>query len=277
LARQGWQVELLEVDAGGRVDHAHVDAAIAPANCRLLSMMAVNNETGVRHDLVAIGELAHKHGVLYHCDATQLAGRRALDWADWPVDLLSLSGHKLGAPAGVGALIVRRGTPFQAPLAGHQEQGLRSGTENVAGIVGLGAAAAVAGARIAAADRVRGLRDRLWQGIHETIADVHRNGDVAPDRESGHVLNLCVDGAPGELVAMGLDLENVAVSTGSACTSGTLEPSHVLLAMGDDSERWRTRCRTAIRLSLGPENTADDVARVLQVLPLVVLRVRDAS
>ncbi len=272
LAGQGWTVRRAPVDHQSHLQADALDEALAAPDSRLVSLMAVNNETGVRHDIDTIARRAHANDTLFHCDATQAVGRLPVDLSTTPVDLLSLSGHKFGAPAGIGALFVRRGTPFEAPLTGHQEHGLRPGTENMPGIIALGAAAAAAPSRIATGATIRHLRDRLWQGIQARIDGATRNGPNDPTAESGHVLNVSFDHTPGDLLAMALDLEGVAVSTGSACTSGTLAPSHVLLAMGPDEATWRTRCKNAIRFSLGPENTEQDIDRVLDILPPVMKR-----
>ena len=273
-ASHGWQIDWLEVDGQGQLDLAEVAAALSRPTSRLLSLMAVNNETGLRHPTQELAVLARRHGLVHHCDATQAVGRQVVDVAAWGVDLLSLSGHKLGAPAGVGALIVRRGTTFKPPLEGHQEQGVRPGSENLLGIAALAAAAAAAPERIARSDAIRALRDRAWSGIEASIDGVQRHGAVPAADESGHILNIGFDGVPGDLLAMALDLEEIAVSTGSACSSGTLAPSHVLLAMAGEDPARRRSCAEAIRLGLGPETHAEEIKRLLGVLPVLVERIR---
>lgn len=278
-SKAGWQLLWLDVNRHGALDLDAVERLLSGAPGAtpggLLSLMAVNNETGLCHPTAPLAALARRHGLVHHCDATQAVGRLAVDMCAWDLDLLSLSGHKFGAPAGVGALVIRRGATFAPPVAGHQEHGMRAGTENLLGIAALGAAAAAAPARLAQAERVRALRDHAWQVLAATISGARRNGAEA--NESGHILNVAFADVPGDLLAMALDLEDVSVSTGSACTSGTLAPSHVLLAMaGDDPVRQRG-CAEAIRISLGPDTTAAEVDRLLILLPDVVERIRQRA
>lgn len=272
----GGCVDWLGVDPQGRVDLEQAEALIARRPVTLLSCMAVNNELGVRNPTEKLSELARRAGALHHCDATQALGRVPVDVRAWGVDLLTISGHKIGAPAGVGALYVRQGAPFAPPASGHQERGLRGGTENLLGVVGLGVAAARIGERLAAAQRVRTLRDRLWLGVQALVPDVTRNGAVAAHEETGQTLNLSFAGVPGDRLLMALDLEDIAASAGAACASGSLEPSHVLMAMGNGDAAWQARARQAVRFSLGPESTEQDIARLLAVLPALVARIRGA-
>lgn len=275
LESEGVTVQRIGVDAQGRLDLPAMAEALAQPDVRLVSIMAVNNELGTVLPVAAVAALARARGILVHCDATQAAGRMALDFQSLGADLASLSGHKFGGPPGVGVLWLRRGVAVRAVQPGHQEQGLRAGTENVIGIAGTGVAAAALGERLAAVDRVRALRDKLWQGLRN-LPGVARNGDVPVDEESGHTLNVSFAGIEGAALLMALDLEDVYASSGAACSSGSLEPSHVLMALGDGSPQARTKARGAIRFSLGPENTADEVARVLAILPALLARVRAA-
>jgi cysteine desulfurase len=222
----------------------------------------------------AIAAALHGRGVLVHTDAAQAAGRLPLDVAALGVDLLSLSAHKLGGPAGVGALWVRRGVRLTPQLTGGpQERGRRAGTENVAGIAGLGAAARLARTELAAAAAAAAaLVERLWAGIRARIPGVRRHGPAAGPRLP-NTLNVGFAGATGESLLALLDLAGVAVSLGSACAAGSAEPSHVLLAMGLDRET----ARSGIRFSVGPATAAADVDRVLDLLPGLVAQVRAAG
>jgi cysteine desulfurase len=268
LAAEGVRTREVAVDAQGRLQLDDLAVALAEPGVRLVSVMAVNNELGGVLPVAEAVRLARQHGVLVHCDATQALGRIPVSPAAWDVDLLSVSAHKIGGPTGAGALWVRRGVPLRALQVGHQEQGLRAGTENLLGVVGFGAAAAHLPRRLAAAGHVRSLRDRLWQGLRE-IPGARRNGERESDAESGHILHVSFADVPGATLVMALDLEGVAVSAGSACSAGTLEPSHVLLACGD-----RQRAVEGVRLSLGPETTEAEVAQVVALVPAVVARVR---
>jgi cysteine desulfurase len=250
--RLGFHVTYLPVDAQGQVDPAAVEAAITPRTL-LVSVMHANNETGVLQPIAAIAALAHRRGVLLHTDAAQSVGKLPVDVAALGVDLLALAGHKLYAPKGIGVLYVRRGTVLDPFVhgAGH-EGGRRAGTENVAGIVGLGAACAVAQARLPADQpRLTALRDRLEQAL--VGAGWVRNGH--PTERLPNTLNVSLPGAEGEDVLARAPA--VAASTGSACHSGHTQPSPVLLAMGIS----RARALGAVRLSLGRWTTAADVDR----------------
>jgi cysteine desulfurase len=232
--------------------------------------MHANNEIGTVQPLQACAALAHARGVLVHTDAVQSTGKMPTLVDELGVDLLSLSGHKIHGPKGTGALYVRRGTALDAILTGGpQEHGLRGGTEHVAAIVGLGAAAQLATAHRTAAMRgVAALRDRLEQGILATIPEVRVNGATAPRLST--TASLSFKGVDGQSLVVALDLHGVAISTGSACSSGSLEPSHVLIAMGLADE-W---LRGTVRFSLGPSNTAIEVDAVLRLLPPIVSRLR---
>jgi len=238
----------------------------------LVSVLWANNETGVLQDLDAIGAAVKARGALLHADATQAVGKIPLDWATLPVDLLSLSGHKFGAPKGVGALVVRRGLALEPLLqGGPQERRRRGGTENVPGIAGLGAACALAARELP--ERVAGwgaLRDRLWEGLRSKVPRVRRNGSA--QRVLPNTLSVEFEDTPGEVLLQVLDLEGVSVSAGAACASGSIEPSRVLLAMGRTPEQ----ARGSLRLSLGHGVDAAQIDRVIALLPDLVSRVRGA-
>jgi cysteine desulfurase len=237
----------------------------------LVSIALANGEVGVLHDVSGAAEVAHVHGALVHTDAAQAAGRMPIDVTDLGVDLLSLSAHKLGGPSGVGALWIRPGVSLRSLLAGGaQERGRRAGTENAAGIVGFGAAAAAARDEVKdAAARMRRGRDLLWTLLHADIPDLERNG--APwDVTLPNTLNVTVPGISGESLLVLLDLGGIAASLGSACAAGSVEPSHVLLAMGADA----ARARSGLRLSLGPDTTEADVRRAAAVIATAVHRIR---
>jgi len=272
VAVEGAQVTCVGVAPSGLPDTQAWTAALQ-SGATLASAMAVNNELGVVSPLAALAESAHAAGALFHVDLTQAVGRIPLNLRTWGVDLASLSGHKLGAPAGVGVLWVRRGVIVRAVQGGHQEQGLRAGTENLCGIAGLGAAATMVSERLASIPRQRELRDQLWQGLR-AIDGCQRHGEVDAAHETGQTLNVRFAGVEGASLLMALDLEDIAVSSGAACASGSLEPSHVLLALGEATPAWRDAARGAVRFSLGPETSAADIDRVLAVLPALVARIR---
>jgi cysteine desulfurase len=238
-----------------------------------VSAIFANNETGVIQPVAEIAALAKSHGALVHTDATQAVGKIPVDVGPLPVDLLSLSAHKLNGPKGVGCLVVRGGLAFEPLLhGGPQERRRRGGTENVAGIAGLGAACALAAAELPtrAVEQAR-LRDRLWSGIREKIARVRRNG--CEDAVLPNTLNVEFEGVAGELLLQALDLEGVAVSAGAACASGSIDPSPVLLAMGRSS----AQARGSLRLSVGHGVSEAQIDRVLLLLPDLVERARRAG
>ena len=271
LAKRGWTTTLLPVGRSGVVDPADLEAAVSDRTA-LVSVMHANNEIGTVQPIARLAAVAHAHGALFHTDAVQSAGKIPIDVAALGVDLLSISAHKFNGPKGVGALWVRRGMRLVAPTTGgRQERNRRAGTENVPAVVGLGAAAALAGGKLAAeAARLGALRDRLEAGLIERVPDaaVNGSGERVPN-----TTNVSFPGVEAEALLIALDLEGVAVSTGSACSSGTLEPSHVLRAMGLTPRR----AQSSIRFSLGLGNTAADVERVLDVLPPLVARLRALS
>lgn len=255
LAAEGVVAHEIAVDRQGRLQCDDLGAALAAGQVDLVSVVAVGSELGSRYPIAALAALAHRHGALLHTDAAQAWGRVAVDVTEWHADLVSLSGHKIGGPMGTGALWVRRGVRLSATQPGHQEQGLRAGTENVIGFAGMGAAAACLPDRLAAYAAVRELRDRLWHRLSEgpdaaTLPPLLRWGDVSPDDETGHVLTLGWHGIAAATLVMALDLAGVAASAGSACSSGTTEPSALLRAMAGREDA--ARAGEAVRFSLGP-------------------------
>jgi cysteine desulfurase len=268
----GAAVTVVGVDAGGRVAPEDVVAA-CDGRPALVSVGLANGEVGAVAPVAAFAAALAGSGAVVHTDAAQAAGRLPMDVRVLGVDLLSLSSHKLGGPAGVGALWVRSGTALEAQLrGGPQERGRRAGTENVAALAGFGAAARVAAASLVeTAAHLDALTERLWQGLAARVPGVVRNGPVSAPRLP-NTLNVTVPGCTGESLLVLLDLAGVAASLGSACAAGAPEPSHVLLAMGRD----RDAARNGLRLSLGPETTTADVERVLELLPRLVGQVRGA-
>lgn len=261
LGRHGWQVDYLPADAQGRVRLDALEAELAAGDVRLVSVMAANNETGVIQPVAEVAERVSAAGALLHCDAVQLAGKVAIKPNDLGAQLLTLSAHKLNGPKGIGALIVDRAVDLDPlVIGGGQEAGRRAGTENVPAIVGFGAAAVAASQGIEArAAELGELRDRLERGLAALP------GITIFGREAERLTNTCqlgVAGMDGETVQMSLDRQGIAVATGSACHSGSGEPSHVLKAMGIED----TLARSAIRVSLGRGNTAADVDALLTAL-----------
>ena len=272
LAKRGWRVTFVPVDRSGIVSVEAVTAALSD-DTALVSVMHANNEIGTVQPVAAIADAAHARGALVHTDAVQTAGKMPIDVRALGVDLLSLSAHKFYGPKGTGALWIRRGVrlvPFMT--GGRQERSRRAGTENVAGIAGLGVAAMLAKQKMATeAPRLEALRDRLERGILAGVPDSERNGAATP--RVPNTTNISVDRIEAESLLIGLDLEGVAVSSGSACSSGTLEPSHVLKAMGLP----HARTLGSIRFSLGASNTEADVDRVIAVLPALVEKLRNLT
>ena len=269
LSKQGWTTTLVRVDASGVVTPEQLAEAITDQTA-LVSVMHANNEIGTIQPIADLARLAHARGAVFHTDAVQSVGKLPVDVRALDIDLLSLSAHKLNGPKGVGALWVRRGTRLTSQTTGgKQERNRRAGTENVPAIVGLGAAARRALDKGSAeTDRVAALRDRLERGILAGVPGTVVNGD--PARRVPNTCNISFDRVEAESLLIALDLDDVAVSTGSACSSGTLEPSHVLRAMGFSPHRTQN----SIRFSLGLGNTADEVDRVVAVLPGIVDRLR---
>lgn len=273
LEASGCEVTYVPVDGRCQVDPDDVRRALRP-NTRLITIMMANNETGVLQPVEEIGKVAAEADVYFHTDAVQAAGKVAIDVKRIACDLLSISGHKMHAPQGVGALYVRKGTILR-PLfyGGSHERSRRAGTENVPGIVALGKAAELAQQAFARGDlkRMSALRDRLEQTILREVEATGVNGQGAP--RVPNTTSIYFDYIEGEALVIALDLKGLAVSTGAACSSGALEPSHVLTAMGLPPER----ARGSLRFSLGKQTTADDVDFALQLLPATVGRLRELS
>ena len=272
LERQGYHVERLPVDANGRLDLEKAQRFIDDRTA-IVSIMWANNETGNLQPVKELAELAHRHGALFHTDAVQAVGKVPMDLSEGWVDFLSLSGHKLHAPKGVGALYVKRGVRFHPfVLGGHQETGRRAGTENVASIVGLGKAAELADKNISHENTVvRALRDRLESGLVAAVPNTRVNGDI--EHRLPNTTNISFEYIEGESILMLLDQHGICASSGSACTTGSLEPSHVLRAMGLPY----TAAHGAIRFSLSRYNTKEEVDFVLEKLPPIIARLREIS
>jgi cysteine desulfurase len=272
LARQGYQIVEVPVDAKGRLDMDYLTDAV-DHDTALVSIMWANNETGNIYPVEKIAAIAHRFGALFHTDAVQAVGKIPMNMSESQIDMLSLSGHKLHAPKGVGALFVRRGVRFRPFLiGGHQERSRRGGTENVLGIVALGKAAEQAAQSISHEnDYVKGLRDRLEQGIVSRIPKIRINGDTENRLPNTSLISF--EFIEGESILMLLDQYGICASSGSACTTGSLEPSHVLRAMGVPY----TAAHGAIRFSLSRYNTEEEVDFVLEVLPPVIEKLRSYS
>lgn len=274
LEKNGFEVTYLPVDKDGMLDLAELEAAITDKTI-LITVMWANNETGNLFPIDAIGEIAGRHKVRFHTDAVQAIGKVPVDVKAAKVDMLVLSGHKIGAPKGVGALYLRRGTRMTRFMhGGHQERNRRAGTHNVAGIVGLGVACELA--RINQEKDyayVRRLRDKLEQGILSTVPDVKLNGHPDPDLRLPNTLNVSFNFIEGESLLLFFDMKGIAASSGSACTSGSLEPSHVMQAMGVDI----VLAHSSVRFSFSAENTEEEVDYILAELPPIVQRLRDMS
>ena len=273
LEETGCEVAYVPVDGRGLVDPDDVRRALRPET-KLISIMMANNETGVLQRVEEIGKIAGEAEVFFHTDAVQAAGKIPIDVKRIGCDALSISGHKMHAPQGVGALYVRRGTRIQ-PLfyGGRHERSRRAGTENVPGIVALGRAAELAmqGFERKDDEKMSLLRDRLQRGILAQVEEAGVNGDGV--ERVPNTSNCYFDHIDGESMVIALDLKGLAVSTGSACSSGAIEPSHVLTAMGLSNDR----ARASIRFSLGKQNTAEDVDIALALIPETVTRLRELS
>jgi cysteine desulfurase len=272
LARRGFEVTYLPVDGYGLVDPEEVEKAVTD-NTIMVSVMHANNEIGTIEAIRGIAEIAHKRGIYFHTDAVQTVGHIPVDVNELGVDLLSISAHKLYGPKGVGALYVRSGTRMVSFIhGGGQERGRRAGTENVPAIVGFGKAIGIAEAE-AAKERKRllPLRDKLITGLCERIDNIRLNGH--PTRRLPNNVNVSIDFVEGESMLINLDLEGIAASSGSACSSGALEPSHVLSALGLPPEQ----AFGSLRFTLGRETVEEDIDRVLEILPQIVARLRSMS
>ena len=272
LERQGREVVYIPVDGRGRLDMAALKAAV-DENTAIVSAMWANNETGTIFPVGEIAKIAHAAGALFHTDAVQAAGKVPIDVDALEIDFLSISGHKLHAPKGVGALYVRRGIRFsQLLFGGHQELGRRGGTENVTSVIGLGKACELAYSKMDEEPRrLAALRDDLEEKVKAVIPQVHVNGDL--DSRLPNTSSISFDGIEGESILMLLNMYNICASSGSACTTGSLEPSHVMRAMGIPY----TSAHGTIRFSLSGYNTQEEVDKVVEVLPPIIARLREIS
>ena len=272
LEKQGFEVTYLPVDEYGMVNPRDVEAAITDQTI-LISIMAANNEIGTIQPIAEIGKIAREHKIIFHCDAVQAVGAIPVDVDAWHVDMLSLSGHKFHGPKGVGALYIRTGTKVEQFMhGGAQERGRRATTENVPGVVGMAAALEKAAENLEENGmRLIYLRDKLIHGILDTIPYTRLNGHSL-NRLPGNV-NVSIQFVEGEALLLRLDLAGIAASSGSACTSGSLDPSHVLLAIGLPHEV----AHGSLRLSLTDTNTEEEVDEVLRVLPDIVKKLRAMS
>ena len=272
LERQGFKVTYLPVDKSGLVDPEEIKRAITNKTI-LISVMHANNEVGTIEPIVEIGKIAKEKEIYFHTDAVQTVGHIPMNVDEFEVDLLAMSAHKLYGPKGVGALYVRQGTritPFMH--GGGQERGHRASTENVPAIVGFGTAAEIAQREIdKEVESLIPLRDKFIQGLFERIAQIHLNGH--PWQRLPNNVNVSIEFVEGESLLISLDLEGIVASSGSACSSDALEPSHVLLALGLPGEL----ARGSLRFSLGRGTTEEEVGRVLEVLPRIVTRLRSIS
>ncbi|MBI4562878.1 MAG: cysteine desulfurase NifS [Candidatus Rokubacteria bacterium] len=272
LELQGFAVTYLPVDQYGLVEPEEVRRALRPDTI-LITIMHANSEVGTIEPAEAIGRIAKEHGIPFHTDAVQTFGKIPIDVHAFGIDLLSFSSHKIYGPKGVAGLYIRRGTKMvSVQHGGEHERRRRAGTENVPGIVGFGKAVEVRARDMESeAERVTELRNRLWEGIRGRVSEVRLNGH--PVRRLPGTLNMCFRHVESESIVLGLDLKGVGVSAGSACTSGNVEPSHVLVAMGVPLD-W---AMGALRATLGRSNSAEDIEYVLEVLPPVVERLRSLS
>jgi cysteine desulfurase len=272
LGRRGWRVTILPVDASGIVSVDRLREAVTDETA-LVSVMHANNEIGTIQPIAELAAVAHERAALFHTDAVQSAGKIPVDVRALGVDLLTIAGHKIYGPKGTGALWIKRGVRLISPITGgKQERSRRAGTENVPALVGLGVAATVARTKMASeAPRLAALRDRLEAGVLGTVPGSDRNGAATP--RVPNTANLSIDRVEAESLLIGLDLAGIAVSSGSACSSGTLEPSHVLKAMGLP----HARTLGSIRFSLGAANTQADIDRVIEALPPIVEKLRSLT
>ena len=272
LEKRGVSVTLVRISPSGVVDPADIKRALRPDTV-LISVMHANNELGTIQPLEEIGRIARERDIYFHTDAVQAVGKVPVNVETLGVDLLSLSAHKLHGPKGIGALYIRRGTILQPLLhGGHDERDRRPGTENVPGIVGLGMAAELARQQLETeAGRIASLRDRLEEGIRQRVPGMRVNGDRT--RRLPTTTNLCFAGVEGEALVIALDLRGVACATGAACSSGSVEPSHVLVAIGRSPEE----ARSSVRFSLGRFTTDEDIDYTLEMLPPVVERLRSVT
>jgi cysteine desulfurase len=274
LRAAGHAITYVAVDRAGRVAPGAVEDALRPETA-LVSVGMANGEVGVLQPIAEIGRRMRRRGVPFHVDAVQAAGRIPVAVDEIGADLLSLSAHKLGGPQGIGALYVRTGTELRRQIAGGpQERELRGGTENTIGALGFGVAARLARERIdTEAKRQAELVRSLWERIREIVPDASRNGPAAWDETAPNTLNVSFPGVDADALVIGFDLAGIAVSAGSACAAGSLEPSHVLLAMGRSAEE----ARAGLRISVGSATTRDELEAFLEALPAVVHHSRGES
>lgn len=272
LEKDGYRVTYLKVDKYGLIDPDELKRAITDKTV-LITIMYANNEVGTIEPISEIGALAKEKGIYFHTDAVQAVGKVAFEVRKMPIDLLSMSAHKIYGPKGVGAIYIKKGTKINAIMhGGYHEMNKRAGTENVGGIVGLGKAVELAKKEsVEEPKKLCGLRDYLYKEITARIPHTRLNGD--PEKRLPNTLNIGFKYLEGESIMLNLDIEGVAVSTGSACTSGTLEPSHVLTAMSIDP----ADAQGSIRFSLGRDNTKEDIDYVIAVLPPIIQRLREMS
>lgn len=272
LEKKGYDVTYLSVDSKGQLDLAELEAAIRP-DTALVSVMFANNETGTIFPIEKIAQIVKSKGVLFHVDAVQAVGKEIIDLKKLPIDFLALSGHKLHAPKGIGVLYIRRGTRFRPFLrGGHQERGRRAGTENAPYIVGLGKACELAGSNIVTErTEVSRLRDMLEQGIISQIPNAIVNGDR--EHRLPNTTSIAFEAVEGEAILLMLDQFGICASSGSACTSGSLEPSHVLRAMGVPFNY----AHGSIRFSLSRYSTEEEVKKVIEVTPKIIENLRAIS
>lgn len=272
LEKEGFRTTVIPVDAKGRLDMEMLEKSL-DQDTAIVSIMWANNETGTIFPIERIGRLCREKGILFHTDAVQAVGKVPMDLAKLPVDMLSLSGHKLHAPKGVGALYIRKGTPFSPYMrGGHQEHGRRAGTENAASIIALGRACALAEEMMEEENtRVKALRDRMESALLEKIPACFVNGDTK--NRLPNTCSISFEYIEGESILLMLDQYGICASSGSACTSGSLEPSHVLRAMGIP----HTAAHGTIRFSLSIYNTDADIDAVIEHLPPIIGRLREMS
>ena len=272
MSKNGHKLTELSVDSKGNLDLNELADSITD-NTAIVSIMYANNETGVIFPIEEIGKIVKSKGAVFHCDAVQAVGKIPLDMSKSSIDLLSLSGHKLHAPKGIGALYIRKGTkltPFI--LGGHQEKGRRAGTENVPYIIGLGKAAELASLHLEDKNtRVKALRDRLEAELIKRCTNTRINGDTK--HRLPNTTNISFEYVEGEAILLMLSEKGIAASSGSACTSGSLEPSHVLRAMGIPF----TFVHGSVRLSLSRYNTDEDIDYIIEHLPAIINRLREIS
>ncbi|MCG8345545.1 MAG: aminotransferase class V-fold PLP-dependent enzyme, partial [Chlorobiales bacterium] len=269
---KGTTVKFLDVDEHGRIDMDQLSEYLTD-EVGLVSVMTANNEIGTIQDIAEITKMAHDNGSLMHTDAVQAIGKMRMNVNELGIDFLTMSAHKIYGPKGIGALFVRKGTPYCPFIrGGHQEKGRRAGTENTLGIIGLAKAIEMRNAEMDdEAKRLAGMKEALVKGIEGSIDNVVFNGH--PTSSIPNTVNVSFPGAEGEAILLYLDLQGIAVSTGSACASGSLDPSHVLLATGTSPER----AHGSIRISMGRETTMEEIGYMLDVLPGIIKRIRSMS